>query len=239
MFEYFLSDYISIHNFMIIVGFVAMCLINMIRSKAYLFKWWQGLLISVLVNAYAILGARVLFIIENLNNVIKGGFTLWGGVSFFGTVIFLPLLYIATCKIFKLNVKKYLDFLTPTVPIELASIRIGCFLAGCCYGRAFGFGVPMPTDPTLRIPTQLIECVLDIGIFVFLLLYEKKKGKQTGLLYPLFLICYGSIRFVLEFLRYNKTILTYAHLFALLSIIAGVFFYIKINRQLKPIEPDD
>ena len=71
MFEYFLSDYISIHNFMIIVGFVAMCLINMIRSKAYLFKWWQGLLISVLVNAYAILGARVLFIIENLNDVIK------------------------------------------------------------------------------------------------------------------------------------------------------------------------
>jgi len=232
MFKYFLSDYISIHNFMIIVGFVAMCVINAFRAKNYAFKWWQGLIISVIVNIYAIFGARLLFTIENIGYVIENGLTLWGGVSFFGTVMFLPVLVVATCKIFKLDVKRYLDFLTPTVPIELACIRIGCFLGGCCYGRQFAFGIAMPTEPgVLRIPAQLIECALDIGIFVFLILYERKYGKQTGRLYPLFLICYGSIRFVIEFLRENKTIFTYSHLFSVLSIIAGVYFYLQLKKN--------
>ena len=226
MFNYFLSDYISIHNFMIIVGFVAMCIINTLRARSYNFKWWHGLIISTIVNVYAIFGARLLFTIENIGYVIENGLTLWGGVSFFGTVMFLPLIAVATCKIFKLETKRYLDFLTPSVPEELAFIRIGCFLGGCCYGRVFSFGLAMPTEPDVtRIPTQLIECALDIGIFIFLLLFERKHGKQSGLLYPLFLISYGTIRFVIEFMRDNNTILTYAHLFSILSIIAGTYFF--------------
>lgn len=211
-----------------------MCIINLIRAPSYNFKWWQSLLVSIVVNVYAIFGARLLYTIENIGYVIANGIKIWGGVSFFGVVMFLPLLVIGTCKIFKLNLKSYLDFLTPTVAVELACIRIGCFLGGCCYGRAWGFGIAMPSDPeTLRIPTQLIECVLDIGIFVFLLMYEKKHGKKTGMLYPLFLICYGTIRFVIEFFRDNATVLTYAHLFAALSIIAGSYFYLQLKNKAK------
>lgn len=239
MFEYFLSDYISIHNFMIVVGFIAICIINAFRAHSYDLKWWHGIIISIVVNIYAIFGARTLYIIENLSYVITNGLTIWGGVSFFGVVMFLPILTIATCKIFKLDTKKILDFITPTVAVELACIRIGCFLGGCCYGRAFDFGIAMPSDPEVRrIPTQLIECALDLGIFAYLLIYEKKCGIKNGLLYPLFLICYGSIRFVIEFMRENRTLFTYAHLFAMLSVITGVYFLLQLkkglNSQQKP-----
>ncbi len=216
---------ISPHNFMIIVGFVLMCIINAFRAKSYNFKWWQGILISVMVNIFAILGARILNTIENIDYVLENGLTLWGGVSFFGTVLFLPLLMLAFCLIFKKEYKKWLDFITPTVPVELASIRIGCFLSGCCYGRAASFGCAMAFDPeTLRIPTQLIEFVFDVAMVVILFMYEKKRGKESGLLYPLFLVMYGVVRFVIEFFRDNPTLFTFAHLFSIMSILVGGYF---------------
>ena len=85
--------------------------------------------------------------------------------------------------------------------------RIGCFLAGCCYGRptdAF-WGVTFPEGSFAPagvplIPTQLISSVGDFAIAGILLLYNKrnKKAGNVGILY---MLLYGIGRFLVECLR--------------------------------------
>lgn len=220
---------------MILVGFALMCILNAIRARRYAYKWWQGLLISLAVEIFAVIGARLMFIIENFESVIANGFSLWGGVSFFGTVLFLPLFMMALCLISKQSIARVLDFITPGVALELACIRVGCFFSGCCYGRPTNgsWGIAMWFDKqTLRIPTQLIECFFDLVIFIALLIYEKKINYKTGIMYPLFLISYGILRFIVEFFRENATLFTYAHVFSLMAIaVGGYFVYVFILKH--------
>ena len=85
--------------------------------------------------------------------------------------------------------------------------RIGCFLAGCCYGRETDsfLGVVFPEHSMAPsgvklLPTQLFSSAGDFLIMAILLLYSRKtrpKGR-TGALY---LILYGIGRFLIEFLR--------------------------------------
>ena len=85
--------------------------------------------------------------------------------------------------------------------------RIGCFLAGCCYGVECEFGftahgndlVPAVNDVS-RFPVQLLESLGCFLIF-FLILYLYRKGKLTGRLLFVYLGVYAVLRFCDEFLR--------------------------------------
>jgi len=103
-----------------------------------------------------------------------------------------------------MTVGEWLDLLIVPFVIFHAIGRIGCFLGGCCYGRATDsiLGVYFPDLPESGIyhngqkllPTQLFEAVglacLAVG------LHFVKRGK-----FPLYLIAYAVLRFCLEFLR--------------------------------------
>jgi phosphatidylglycerol---prolipoprotein diacylglyceryl transferase len=69
--------------------------------------------------------------------------------------------------------------------------RIGCFLAGCCYGAFIG-------ESGVRHPTQLYEAG---GLFVFAGMLSAHQRRGGHRLVPLYLIAYGTLRFMLEFLR--------------------------------------
>jgi len=69
--------------------------------------------------------------------------------------------------------------------------RVGCLLAGCCYGTFIG-------ESAVRHPTQLYEAA---GLFVIVGLLSTRQLRGRGLLVPLYLFAYAPLRFVLEFLR--------------------------------------
>jgi phosphatidylglycerol---prolipoprotein diacylglyceryl transferase len=164
------------------------------RLKALILFW------GVFISAW--LGAKLLFLItypEDLQeNIILnpsfwtgGGFVFYGGLL--GALVFL--------LIFKL-IDHSLNFRTlwPMVP-ALAfghSIgRIGCFLAGCCFGKPteLFWGVYMHQHD--RHPTQLLEA---IGLFA-IGLYLLKSKTSKFLLFSYYLISYGLLRFGVEMLR--------------------------------------
>lgn len=88
-------------------------------------------------------------------------------------------------------------------PLFHAFGRVGCFLAGCCYGVESGCGVVFthslnaPNGVSL-LPVQLIESAADLMIFFAVLIYQKRKLKGSLSLY---LVSYSLCRFVLEFFR--------------------------------------
>ena len=95
----------------------------------------------------------------------------------------------------------------PSVAITQGFGRIGCFLAGCCYGRRTdsAFGVTFhhsdfaPNDVKL-IPTQLISSA---GLFILaiILINYLLRSKRSGATGALYMILYSIGRFLIEFLR--------------------------------------
>jgi phosphatidylglycerol:prolipoprotein diacylglycerol transferase len=82
--------------------------------------------------------------------------------------------------------------------------RLGCFLNGCCYGKptAAWCGVVFPGQPHAVLPTQLFEAIGLLGIYAALRALQRRgalalRGRVTGW----YLLAYGALRFVLEFLR--------------------------------------
>jgi len=176
-----------------------------------------------------ILGCKILFILENLDYVKNNGLTL-GGFSFYGAMFLIPLLMPLIGKLLRLNFRDSLDCAAVCIIAMLGTIRIGCFLNGCCGGRVFNIG-----DFYFTFPTQLIECIFDF-LVLFVLLKNEKKGVVQGLFYPKLLLLYGSARFLIEFLRNTDKdwlYLSHAQWFSIAAIITGVILEIILKKQTK------
>lgn len=127
-----------------------------------------------------------------------------GGMSFHGG--FLGVL-IAIWLFARKEKKQWLsmmDFIAPLVPPGLAAGRLGNFINGELWGRptdaAWGMVFPK-VDEVARHPSQLYEFGLE-GIALFLILWiYSSKPRPAGAVSGLFLIGYGSFRFLVEFTR--------------------------------------
>ena len=94
------------------------------------------------------------------------------------------------------------------IPIMHAFGRIGCFCAGCCYGRPYeGFGaVVFPYGSQALageklFPVQLVESGLVLILAIVIIILEVKKEFYYTI--ETYLISYSVIRFILEFMRYD------------------------------------
>lgn len=115
-----------------------------------------------------------------------------------------------------------MDILAVTIPLFHCLSRIGCFLGGCCYGMsckspisvwyttdAFG---QIITDQ--RIPVQLIESLLNLGLFFYLLSLFRREDWQERHILRRYLLIYSVLRFFLEFIRGDE----------MRGVVAGVSF---------------
>lgn len=141
------------------------------------------------------------FIQNPLNVLSNSGFVVYGGIL--GGVL-TAYIY---CRIKKLSFVDYFDLMMPSVALAQAFGRIGCFFAGCCYGRetdsfigiAFSQSDYAPNGVKM-IPTQLISSAGMFLIAGILFLYgktERHRAKVGGL----YLILYSIGRFTIEFFR--------------------------------------
>jgi len=174
-----------------VIGFVAMTLLLAMRAERYKLKKYQAIIISFVLFLFGFIGAKILFILENLPKLNTGG------VSFYGSVFFIPIALPLLALIMRKKPASIIDFCAPGVVIILTFIRVGCFVSGCCAGiRVNMFG------SYVILPSQMLECFLDIFLLDCLLTAERN-GKFKNLLYPLFMLCYGIMRFLVEFTREN------------------------------------
>ena len=211
----------------IFIGFLSMIVFNILVRKMFNYTIFGSIILSLIVNIFAILGAIILFNIESIGT--QKFATL--GLSFFGTVFLLPVfmffMMIFLKKILVINI----DHWAIAVPLELAFVRFGCYLSGCCNGIISDYGIQFPFDPIgiKRIPVQLIEVFFDLIIFAVLIIITNKL-KIKKIVYPSFMIMYGMLRFVLEFFRdTTKLILGMSNgqLFSILSFLIGIIFVSK------------
>jgi len=111
--------------------------------------------------------------------------------------------------------------------------RIGCFMAGCCYGKetTAWYGIQFPEMTHKVIPTNLFEAIfLMILSAVLLYLAFKKDYKNT---FPIYFISYGIWRFLIEYVRGDHRGnfipgISPSQFWSLLLIIAGVAWFVFV-----------
>ncbi|MDD2509813.1 MAG: prolipoprotein diacylglyceryl transferase [Syntrophomonas sp.] len=131
------------------------------------------------------------------------------------------------------------DIFSPFAALGYALVRIGCFLAGCCYGKVCISvpGVVFPlVDDLPRHPTQLYSSGINLLFFFFLLWFYPRK-KFPGQVFLLYLLLYSSYRFIMEFFRANlvmygpfSTSQTYS---LVLFALAAVLYYLQFRKHGK------
>lgn len=216
---------IQVYGLMILLAFVACYFVVGARFKAFGLKTDTFYLAaSALIGG--ILGAKILYLIVEWE-----GFTGAIGRLFAGTMTFASFLnqYILAGLVFyggliggALGVllyirsttgkpSDYVNAIMPAIPLGHAIGRVGCFLAGCCYGRptdsAIGMVFPHISDPALAgqklIPTQLFEVVFNLVIFAVMVAVCSPKRKRP-LALGIYALMYSVMRFTLEFFRYDS-----------------------------------
>ncbi len=215
------------------LGYVAMVVFMTLkkRREVYGIGPVKGFLFATAVLFCGLLGCKILFVIETWPETLENGLTL-GGFSFFGAALLVPVLMLLFGLAFRMKINDTLDNCAVCVLAMLGTIRIGCFLNGCCGGRPIAlFG------RTVTFPTQIIEAIFDIGILVWLVMIELRSEKMTrGTLYPLFLISYGTVRFFIEFLRDTaKDWLGMSHgqWFSIIAVVAGIVWLVLRARAVR------
>jgi phosphatidylglycerol---prolipoprotein diacylglyceryl transferase len=173
---------------------------------------------GILVVLWGIIGAKVLYIINDWSTYaahpseIFSLSTLQAGGVFSGGLI--GALAAAVWYIRKRHMPPLgtCDAFAPGLALGHAIGRVGCFTAGCCYGKPTHhfWGVTF-TNPVANLnsqtplniplePTQLFESAVELANFLVLMWLFKRK-KFDGQVFAAYLILYGVARFFLEFIR--------------------------------------
>lgn len=206
------------------IGAVFTFVWQMVLRKRLQVKWYAALLIAVLHTLLGVLSVKVFAFLET-------GFDpdSLGNMSLFGGIFFMPLAYWAGAKLTKRNTVQVFDIFTICMIFTVMCARINCIFAGCC------FGTLIPGLGNIRWPTREAEVVF----YVVLLIVLGRKvlaGKSHGEIYPIYMISYGTLRFVLEFLRYkagSTFIFHLSHLWALVTFALGLSIYYEIQSPKK------
>jgi len=132
-------------------------------------------------------------------------FRIWeGGMSFHGGVLGVVLAIIIYAKRHQRSILAVGDFIVPLLPVGLGAGRIGNFINSELWGRVTDspFGIVFHNaGPLPRHPSQLYEFALEGVVLLIILLLFIRKPKPVGSVAGLFLLGYGTFRFIIEFAR--------------------------------------
>jgi phosphatidylglycerol:prolipoprotein diacylglycerol transferase len=173
--------------------------------------------LGIWIIVSALVGAKALLLIVEWDHYSRQPRELLslaqsGGV-FYGGLILAVVVALWYLRRHKLPMWTTCDVFAPGIALGHVVGRLGCFLAGCCYGRATD--VPWAvtfTDPFAAAnvgtplhrelhPTQLYESGAELLILLGLLLFERKGRPFPGRTFWMYMLVYAISRFVIEFYR--------------------------------------
>jgi len=181
--------------------------------------------------------------------------TFQSGGTFYGGIVGAVLTILLYTHFQKMPLLAVMDTLGAALPLGHAIGRLGCFAAGCCYGKptSLPWGVTF-TSPTAELlagtplgvhlhPTQLYEAGVEFLNFLFLI-WLGRRQRFAGQIIGSYFILYGAERGTIEFFRGDpgRTLLFHSSvsLMQLVSvglILAGAFLWWRGLRGAAPIMP--
>lgn len=234
------------YGLMIALGVIAAVLVCEKRAPRFGLEAGHIFHIAIWGVSGGVIGAKVMYWIVELPAILKDpgilldighGFVVYGGIlgGILGGFLY--------CRLKKLNFLAYFDLVMPSVALAQGFGRLGCLLAGCCYGRVtdswfhitFTQSKIAPNGVPL-IPTQPISSAANFAHFA-LLLFVAKRVKGDGQVAGAYLIFYSIGRSLIELLRDDPrgTVggLSTSQFISLFIFITGVCMTVICGRRGK------
>lgn len=230
----------------IVTGIIVAVILCNISKEKFDNKFEDILDIGIFSLFFGIIGARIYFIIFNLDyyfNNIKEIFNFRdGGLAIYGGLITGFLTAIIICKIRKIDILNLLDYVIPFIALAQGIGRWGNFFNIEAYGYEtqmfLRMGIFTQNGYIEVHPTFLYESICTILIFLILRKLQKNR-KFKGEIFLLYCILYSGIRFFIEGLRIDSLMLYNFRISQILSIfifiISIIIFYKKLkdNKKIK------
>lgn len=175
----------------------------------------------------ALVGGRLLFVLAHVRSFepFWDVFAFWqGGFSLLGSVIALVVIMPLFFKKRSINALALLDLAAIYAPLLQAVSRIGCFMAGCCYGKPTGgpLGIFFPHSHALLHPTQLYSALALCIIFLSMYYVLSRHFKKPGQLVCIYLLLLSAERFIIDLWRGDREffVTSWLQIFSIPQIIA-------------------
>jgi phosphatidylglycerol:prolipoprotein diacylglycerol transferase len=213
-----------------------------------------GILIALVSSKLWLLASEWDYYVANPSQILS--IATWQSAgTFYGGVVGGIVWTIVFTRITKLPVLAVLDLCAAPLALGHAIGRIGCFVAGCCYGKptSLPWGVRFTSPIAARIagtplnislhPTQLYEAAAELVNFL-LLVWLGTRQKFSGQLIGAFFILYGIERGTIEFLRadpgrtmmFHETV-SVMQMMSLALIFVGALLWRRGWRSLAAVSP--
>ena len=217
--------------------------------------------LGILVVLSGIVGAKILYIAyvwstyaANPREIFSFG-TLQAGGVFSGGLIAGFLAAAWYVRRHRMPALATCDAFAPGLALGHALGRVGCFAAGCCYGKRTDhfWGVTF-TNPIANAwtgtplgvplePTQLFEAAVELANF-FILMWLLKRKRFDGQVVATYFFLYGVARYFIEFLRDDPGrgsvfggIMSGTQLISIgLVVLGGVIWWLRPGLKALPVQ---
>jgi phosphatidylglycerol:prolipoprotein diacylglycerol transferase len=204
---------------------------------------------------WALLGAKILLVIIEWRRYLGDPSQLFGliraGGVFLGGFIAAVIAAIIMLRRYQLTVLSTFDVIVPSLALGQAIGRVGCLMAGCCWGRECDLPWAITyTDPVAAAnvgsplhvalhPFPAYAALFNFSVFLLLSwLYARRPA--PGRVFASYLVVYGIGRFLLEFSRgdevrglyLNSTVST-SQLITGALVVIGASMHVWISRRGK------
>jgi len=242
----------TIHGYglMIALGFVAALFYGTFqcKKKGLNDDLFYNLAIFVLIFGW--LGGKLLFIIVEFKSFLQSPMSVLGSEGFvvYGGIITGLITIYVYCRIKKMDFLRNIDIMVAAVAINQCLGRVGCFLAGCCYGRetdsaigvVFPAGSMAPAGVKL-LPTQLFSAGADLLMFVVLFVIINSKKYKKGVPVCVYLTGYAIGRAIIECFRADNrgsvgTLSTSQFISIFIGIAGVIALFLVLKRKDDEIE---
>lgn len=215
--------------------------------------------LGALIVIASIVGAKVMLIINDWGwysshpGEIFSFSTLQAGGVFYGGLIAAVALSLWYIRRHHLPVLATCDAFAPGIALGHAIGRLGCFAAGCCYGKptTLPWGIRFTNPLANRIsgtplgvalhPTELYESLFELLNFFFLYWLVKRKTND-GQVLGAYMFLYGVARFFIEFVRGDPErgsvfggLMTGTQLISVFLVLAGTALWLRRKRMLNTV----
>jgi phosphatidylglycerol:prolipoprotein diacylglycerol transferase len=242
------------YGMMLSIGFLTGFALFLLDLKRRSLSVDTGIDLAFWVLLSSIAGSRLVYVLLNLSYFGKNPvkiFMLWeGGLVWYGAFLGALAAVFIFFRVKKLPGWLWADIAIPYVALGQAIGRVGCFMAGCCYGRPtdLPWGVTFtqseiaPLGAALH-PTQLYEMLFNFTIFA-VLFFRRNRVSFRGEQILSYLFLYGAARGIVEVFRGDprgfwlwNTVST-SQLIGAAMMAAGIVLYFRI-REKNRISPKD
>lgn len=207
-------------------------------------RFWN---LMCLIVISAAVGSRAAFVLEEVGYFQTHpleALRFWtGGLSFYGGFAAALATSLAYMRYVRLPILRISDICAPYLTLGHAFGKVGCLMAGCCYGALTSCITGMRTlsmarDVAPHHPAQIYEFA---GLLVlFLILAARRdspKPRPEGLLLGIYMVGYGVLRVIVEAFRDPKMIgplylgLGVHQWASLVVLVCGIGLLVKVTRR--------